>query len=266
MGCDLCAIEIPSDYHPFPDDGPDPFYFRLTWPGMGRMVATLAEVDAVDLDTPYPPFPEFPARPRHWPAKAPWNRDSDHPEVATFKVITNELGRTPGIDNKPPVWRFGSNDAYVITPDECARLHAALRGLTRQDVERVLEQESVSARYDDAYESFVSECASLRDRNPKLAALAEEVLGATGAVVNGCATETQIRALSALNRFRERSLPGADRASIRALISLLPVLLDTADAGGWAVPEDAIREWLRVCQDFADYCRRCQDYGGFAMG
>ena len=76
MGCDLYAIETPSNYDPSAAAGPDPFYFQFGWEEMSLMVETLAEVDAIDFDTPHPEFPEFPATPQNWPAAKWWDYKS----------------------------------------------------------------------------------------------------------------------------------------------------------------------------------------------
>jgi hypothetical protein len=168
MGCDLYAIETPSNYDPNAAAGPDPCYFQFGWEEMSLMVETLAEVDAIDFDTPHPEFPEFPATPQNWPAGKWWD----------YNDVANARRRTPGIDNKPPEWKFGSSEGWVITPEECASIDTALRNLTREDVEFALGEE-----LDD------------------------------GAVIT----------------------------------------------------EVAVDSWLRQCRAFADYCRRCRDFGGFAV-
>ena len=102
-------------------------------------------------------------------------------------------------------------------------------------------------------------------RNPELAALVEEVLTAATAVEGACATETHIRVLAGFNRLREQGLCESDDDAIGTFIAMLPVLLGVAEADASAVTEDDVTERFRVCEDFAEYCWRCQYLGGFQI-
>jgi hypothetical protein len=163
MGCDLYAIETPSDYNP--DAGPDLFYFRFGWTGMSLIVETLAAVDAIDFDTPCPEFPDFPARPQDWSARKEWDHNSDHAQARAYNDAADAVRRTPGIDNKPPQWKFGSNDGWVITPEECASIDTALRSLTREDVEYALGEELDEGAVitEEAVESWLRQCRAFAD-------------------------------------------------------------------------------------------------------
>jgi hypothetical protein len=264
MGCDLYSIEAPSDELRLDGDGADPLYFRFNWSGMGLMVATLAEADAVDTETPHPRWPDFPPRPDGWPHDE-WDCDSEHPLVTEYNAALDGIRSTPGVDNKPPGWKFASNDGWVITPEECTSIHTALATLTRLAVRRVLERRADDQRFMDAAWRAEDELASVSKRNPELAALVEEVLTAATAVEGACATETHIRVLAGFNRLREQGLCESDDDAIDTFIALLPVLLGLAEADASAVTEDDVTECLQMCEHFARYCWRCQYLGGFEV-
>jgi hypothetical protein len=231
---------------------------------MDLIVETLAEADGLDIETPRLAWPDFPPRPEGW-SDVCWGRKSDHPHVAAYNDALDDIRRTRGADNKPPVWKFETNDGWVVSPEECDRIHEAVAKLTRADVRRVLECRADDRRFMVAARRAEDECASLSVRNPELAALVEEVLTAAIAVTNECATETHIQALAAFERLREAGLRESDDAAISTLIAFVPVLLGVADPDPSAVTEDDVTEWLRVCDDFAGYCWRCQSLGGFQV-
>jgi hypothetical protein len=62
---------------------------------MSLMVETLAEVDAIDFETPYPSFPEFPARPGNWPAEKWWAATATIPKSPRSTPSPTSLGAFP---------------------------------------------------------------------------------------------------------------------------------------------------------------------------
>jgi len=267
MSCNLYVVELPTDYlSPYPDD---PFFLQLDWGEMEMMVDTLTVVGALDFETPHPEFsaiPEFPERPPNWPTNELWTWRSDHPQVAAFNAVAHEVKRTRGRNDRPPAWKFQSTDGYVVTPDECAHLHAALLRLTEDDGEQMLERRRREERSTQAASVMAGELDAMRLRNPELEALVKVALREyEERTPDEARTHRWRRTRAALDSLRRQqtSLPKADDDAIATISNLLQQRLGI----DWIDPVDyeITAWWFGLCRDFADYCERCQSLGGFEV-
>lgn len=120
MGYDMHRIDAPPN-------SPGQDYFRLNIRGMGKMREL---VDGILCDTPHPPFP---SEPLGWDESTTeefceWSGDSPTQPHARedFNIHHREtraqLGFRSAHTGKVSAYKFGSNDGWVVVPDECTIL------------------------------------------------------------------------------------------------------------------------------------------------
>lgn len=136
MGVDMHALNprvaVPGGFQPtargFRDD--DPWYFCLNWSGMAAVVDLLDREGAIDRDAEHDPWPE------QWPEGHLVERDAKD-EFGGWWDAVDDIGKrylettrsikvSLGRHGKVPAYKFGSNDAWVITPPECIWIADAL--------------------------------------------------------------------------------------------------------------------------------------------
>ena len=187
----------------------DPLYFRLNIFGMSLMRQTLVELHVIDLDTPHP---EFPPLPDDVQGDDIWT--SDHPLAAAHREALKALLSTRGCDDKVPVWKFESNDGWVVTPEECGQIARALRDITHEQITRAVRQDQRWGTYYNADSVCGAAVAKLRTQNPELETLATKVLDDAIAHTDDATACTRL----ADSLLRLRSHPACKTGESRAFL------------------------------------------------
>lgn len=145
MGVDMHAVGVRAEV-PMPaalaawHDAPgllrshDPWWFAVNWSSMSKLIVEMDTVGVLDEDTPKP----------EWPKDRPGGAGDEHlvnldepDEFGSWEAPVTEIGRahyerlrairyTLGEHGKVPVFKFTSNDSWVITPPECLWIADAL--------------------------------------------------------------------------------------------------------------------------------------------
>ncbi|WP_102158720.1 hypothetical protein [Zhihengliuella halotolerans] len=103
-------------------DLPDPFYFRLNAGGMGRFVGIMAALGMVHGSSSPVDRSEWPARP---------DDEDDEEAMAAYRQTRDALtARHTTAEPTIPSHKFGTNDGWIVTPDE---IRAALQAWADAD-------------------------------------------------------------------------------------------------------------------------------------
>lgn len=128
MGVDMHAVGVRATV-PAPDDR-EAWYFRLNWRGMSAMLEEMASADVLDAETPEPRWMEY-------PGDAHLRELDEFDEFGSEYQPLDAIGREYceqlraaryqlGEHGKVPLYKFGSNDGWVVTPVECLWVADAL--------------------------------------------------------------------------------------------------------------------------------------------
>lgn len=146
MGYDMSTVETPtttpSGYWPQIDD--DPGYFRLNIWGMGMMYDVMGVAGVLDFEARHPKWPKWPPKgmseeraeqlesirfenedadaPTTPPTRAEMEQIEAHRQAET--EVRSKRSRKRG---KVPGFKFGSNDGWIVTPEECLLIAEAVR-------------------------------------------------------------------------------------------------------------------------------------------
>ncbi len=102
---------------------PDAWYFRFVVSEMDDLVVLLSEADVLDLDAEPSDPPEPP--PRAW-------EHFDHEgqplsdEARQFVEAEEAARASAGLPGRVPLFKFRSNDGWIVMPDECRSIASAL--------------------------------------------------------------------------------------------------------------------------------------------
>lgn len=92
----------------------DERYFRLNIWGMGNLRSLMSPV--LDCDKDHSEWPDAPEGDEHFDGDDQPLTEAGRAYEAASDAVRRERSPDPA---KVPVFKFGSNDAWVVTPDEC---------------------------------------------------------------------------------------------------------------------------------------------------
>lgn len=133
MGVDMHAVGVRAAAA-LPILGPwqwgDPWRFSVNWRGMSELIVEMDTVGLIDEDTPEPEWPKWPGDEHLQERYEPSDLGEDWEGVTDLGCEWCDLNRairyTLGEHGKVPVFKFGTNDGWVITPVECIWIADAL--------------------------------------------------------------------------------------------------------------------------------------------
>jgi hypothetical protein len=143
MGFDLFMLETPSEwpaaYQPMFEDQPE--YWRFQNDAMAGMVALMAEAGVLDAVVPQPEFPDWPppglSDERAGELEGWVYADAEEEESPTaaeaallepFRRHLREILRTRSASAEfVPMFKFQTNDGWIVGPEECAVIAEGLR-------------------------------------------------------------------------------------------------------------------------------------------
>lgn len=122
-------------------------YFRLNIWGMDRYREAMWDIEGMVNDVPTPRFPDF----------DPERYESDDEYTAHYDrqalLVKARSPEAPGI----PLYKLGSNDGWLVVPDECAQAVAAWERYCDEGGGQVFDDPDENA-YWDAWIAFLRHC------------------------------------------------------------------------------------------------------------
>jgi hypothetical protein len=169
VGVDMSALNprvtSPAGFVPRPDifGGDDPWYFHLNWWGMGRMAEEMDRAGVIDAEAQHAPWPDRP-KPDEEHFEDLDERDENGrdekpltPEALIYQQQIENILRHVGESGKVALFKFGSNDGWVVTQDECRWIADAL------DQRAALIDNTDWQRVVEAFAAFNRRCATEAD-------------------------------------------------------------------------------------------------------
>lgn len=87
-------------------------YFRLNIWGMGQYYDLMFDYGMVDVTGDHPPFPT--------PGDIDWDLyDKDEESYPEFRAANEAVLTARGNGKGIASWKFGSNDGWIVSPEEC---------------------------------------------------------------------------------------------------------------------------------------------------
>jgi len=117
----------------------DEGYFRANIWGMGILRGVMEALDVIDWETDHPPFPDMP----EGMEERMESEDSAIAEAAEAeydKMVLPVLTARSSDPNKVPGFKFCSNDAWHVLPDECKAIATAFKGIDADEIVQAQER------------------------------------------------------------------------------------------------------------------------------